>query len=134
VTSKTSRARFAGIAKAQAIRVWSGQSKVVFTTVAGNGGKDVLPGSAVYDHLLDSIAKNRDPVQQVRVASYEALHFKLAARVLIDPRYVADDVKASIESALEDAFGFEKRALGQPVTAAEALRCSTASMAYRPST
>src|SRR5690606_9600901 len=61
----------------------------------------------------------RDPVQQVRIDSYEPLAFKLTAGVLPDPRYVASDVLAAVEEALRAAFTFERRAFGQAVTAAE---------------
>jgi hypothetical protein len=39
--------------------------------------------------------------------------------VLVDARYISDDVIAAVRSALVDAFSFATREFGQPVTASE---------------
>jgi hypothetical protein len=63
----------------------------------------------------------RDPIQPVVVSGYTLRTFSLAAGLIIDSRYVTDDVITQAASDLEAAFAFEKRAFGQPVTAAEVI-------------
>ncbi|HYW47852.1 MAG TPA: putative baseplate assembly protein [Bryobacteraceae bacterium] len=115
-------AAFAGIGKAQAIPLWDGETGLVHLTVAGIEGAPVDPTSQLYLSLTAAIDAARDPVQQVRVASYLPVLFHLAAAVIIDvPRYVAADVLAAVESALAAAFSFDQRAFAQPVAAAEVI-------------
>ncbi len=111
---------FAGIGKAQAAALWSGDRYLVHLTVAGAGGAAVDPESALYASLLGAIDRARDPVQQALVANYQPLFFDIEARVLADaPRYVAADVFTAVKAALEEAFSFDARSFAQPVTASE---------------
>ena len=113
-------AAFAGIGKAQAIPLFDGENGLVFLTVAGVDGAPVDATSQLFLSLTGAIDAARDPVQQVRVASYQAVTFHLALQVIIDvPRYIAADVLAAVEAALAAAFAFDQRAFAQPVTAAE---------------
>jgi hypothetical protein len=113
-------AAFAGIGKAQATPLFDGENGLVFLTVAGVDGAPVLPISKLYLSLTAAIDNVRDPVQQVRIASYQPVSFHLAALVLIDtPKYVAADVLAAIVTAITAAFAFDQRDFAQPVTAAE---------------
>ncbi len=111
---------FAGIGKAQAVALWNGEMRLVHITVAGANGDTVDPSSALYNSLVAAIDAARDPVQQVRVTSYQLLLFNLKAGVLVDePRYVAGEVLAAVGSALQAAFSFGNRAFAQAVSAAE---------------
>jgi hypothetical protein len=113
-------AAFAGIGKAQAIPFWDGETGMVHLTVAGVAGAPVDPTSQLFLSLTGAIDAARDPVQQMRVASYRPVLFHLAAEVIIDvPRYVAADVLAAVKAALAAAFAFDRRAFAQPVTSAE---------------
>ncbi|WP_088888990.1 putative baseplate assembly protein [Leptolyngbya ohadii] len=112
---------FAGIGKAQAVALWTGNAQIVHLTIAAVGGDAVLPESSLYQNLLDAIDAARDPVQRVQVDSYQPLRFNLEARLLIDPRYDAKTVIAQVEAALQQAFAFEQRGFGQSVTSAEAI-------------
>lgn len=112
---------FAGIGKAQAVVLWTGDTQQVHITVAANAGGSVLPGTALYDNLVQAINANRDPLRRVQVDSYEPLLFNLEATVLIDPRYLPEIVLAQVTAALQQTFTFEKRAFGQSVTASEAI-------------
>jgi hypothetical protein len=113
---------FAGIGKALAVLLWNGEQRLVHITVAAANGDEVSPTSELYTNLVRSIDDARDPGQQVRVVSCERSTFGLSAGVLVDPRYVAEDVKARIRDDLLDAFGFKKRGLGQPVVPAEVVK------------
>lgn len=111
---------FAGIGKAQAIALWSGESQVAHITVAAANGGSVDPTSTLYQSLVGAIDAAHDPVRQVVVAGYQLLLFNLTASVQVDaPRYVVDDVLAAVTTTLQSAFSFSNRAFAQPVTAAE---------------
>jgi hypothetical protein len=113
---------FAGIGKALAVALWNGEQRLVHITVAAANGDEVSAASELHTNLVRAIEAAREPGQQVRVASYERRTFGLSAGVLVDPRYVAEDVKGRIRNDLLDAFGFEKRELGRPVVAAEVVK------------
>jgi hypothetical protein len=113
---------FAGIGKAQAIALWDGETHLVHVTVASSSGKPIDTTSTLYANLCAAIKAARDPLQPFRVSDYESVLFKLAAKVLVDARYVAADVFTKIKSALSTAFSFAQRSLGQPVTAADVMR------------
>ena len=113
---------FAGIGKAQAIAVWSGQTRLVYITVAQANGDAVSQVSPLYQTLVQGIELAHDPVQPFEVASFQPLTFNLSASVLVDqPRYVAETVIAQVAAALTEAFSFENRTFAQAVTAAEIL-------------
>ena len=111
---------FAGIGKAQAVDLWSGEQHLVHLTVAGADGNPLEVDSDVYKNLISGINKDRDPAQLIRVDTFQRLLFNLEANIVVDtPTYVKEKVFAAIEAALLEAFSFEKRAFGQMVTAAE---------------
>ena len=113
---------FAGIGKAQATALWDGEVRLVHITVASSSGKPLDTTATLYTNLCAAIEAARDPSHAFRVSDYEPVTFKLAARVLVDARYVAADVLAKVEDALRAAFSFARRELGQPITAAEVMR------------
>ena len=110
---------FAGVGKALAVVLWDGEKQIVHVTVADASGDIVEETSTLYEDLLDAMQASRDPLQEVRLDSYAPLSFDLEARILIDPAYEWADVENEITSALLETFAFDKRAFGQPVTAAE---------------
>src|SRR5204863_9154617 len=88
---------FAGIGKAQAVAVWSGQTRLIHITVAQANGKPVSPVSPLYQTLAPAIGRSHDPVQQFSVASFQPPTFNLSASVLVDqPRYAAEKVIAQV--------------------------------------
>jgi predicted phage baseplate assembly protein len=111
---------FAGIGKAQAVDLWSGEHHLVHLTIAGADGKPVtdLKFLKNFHAALDAA---RDPTQQIKVESFDQLLFNLAASVAVDSRFVTPDVFAAIQLALTDSFSFARRSFGQPVTAAEVM-------------
>jgi hypothetical protein len=111
---------FAGIGKAQAVDLWNGEHHLVHLTIAGADGKPVTNAKFLknFNTALNAV---RDPTQQVKVESFDQLLFNLAANVAVDSRYIANDVFATIQSALTDSFSFAQRNFGQPVSAAEVM-------------
>ena len=110
---------FAGIGKAQAIALWHGDTRLVHITIAGASGKEIRTDSDTHAKLVEAMDKVRDPTQSVQVDSFERITFAVVAKVLVDARYRFDDVQAAVQSALKDAFTFEERSIGEPVTAVE---------------
>jgi hypothetical protein len=55
------------------------------------------------------------------VAPHARRLFQLSAKVVHDPRYLADDVEAAVRTRLEADFGYQARSLAQPVSAAEVI-------------
>ena len=112
---------FSGIAKALATWTWSGQVRGVFVTVAGYNATTVPEKSPTYEKLLAAMQKAGDPYISLRVQSYLPAPFRMAAKVKVDPDYVAEKVLANVRSSLLSYFSFEARNLGQPVTKSEAI-------------
>jgi Baseplate J-like protein len=112
-------AAFAGIGKAQAAAIWNKNNRIVFLTLAAADGNALDPSSMVRQNLQLAIQDFHDPVQRVQLGSYTKLTFAVKATVLIDPRYIADEVLANANAALLETFSFARRSFGQPVTGAE---------------
>ena len=110
---------FAGIGKAQAVDLWSGEKRIVHITVAAANGDEVDTSSDLYNNLRDAIDAAKDPVQAVSIDSYDLLYFNVSAAVIVDPRYIPENVTTDVENALQNSFSFEERDFGQPVSAAE---------------
>ena len=108
---------FTGIGKAQAVSLWNGESYRVHITLADDDGDPVPAGTLV--KLREAMDKARDPSVELLLDNYQRLTFHLEARVLYDPAYLPEKLQAAIQEALLDAFSFQARQFGQPVTAAE---------------
>jgi predicted phage baseplate assembly protein len=112
---------FAGVAKALATWTWDGERQGVCVTIAGVDGAPVADTSETYKNLVAAMHDAGDPYVPLRVKSYAAAKFKLAAAVTRDPDYLADKVKADVEKALVSYFAFDARAFGQPVALSEVM-------------
>jgi hypothetical protein len=112
---------FAGIAKALATSVWTGQARGVFLTVAGPASVAVEENSALHDNLLAAMREGGDPRVMVRVASYRKASFQIAATLKCDPDHEPDKVLGAVRDALRSAFSFDARQFGQPVALSEVI-------------
>jgi predicted phage baseplate assembly protein len=116
---------FAGIGKAQATWLWDGEQRMVHLTIAtaASNGADytVDPQSALFANLRLAMDAARDTVQRLVISSYEPIFFRLQARVVIDPSYIADMVLVTVAASLRQAYAFEQRDFGQPVHKNEVL-------------
>jgi predicted phage baseplate assembly protein len=110
---------FGAVGKAQAVALWSGETRIVHITIADAQGHSIASTSTTYTSLLAAIRLYGDPTQQVIVQGYTPRTFSLAATLTLDPRYDPDAVRAQVHGALTSAFSFAERDFGQPVTAAE---------------
>jgi hypothetical protein len=112
---------FEGVAKAHAAWVWGKSARQVFLTVAGSDGAPVPGDGPVHEKLLAAIGKAGDRNVPVTLHSYEPVPFRLAAAITRDPDYLAEDVLAAAEAALNSRFGFTARSFGQAVALSEVL-------------
>jgi hypothetical protein len=112
---------FAGVGKAQARELWSGQEKVVHLTVAPEGDAELTESDTLIVNLSDAIERVRDPARPVIVQPYQRCFFTLTARLEIDPAYLAEDVVLWARQLLEQLFGYDTRKLAQSVSAAEVI-------------
>ena len=119
---------FSGIgkAKATALAIREGYS-MVQVTIAGRDGDPVASDSNLYNQIIEAVDAARDPTLRVgggsasefSLNSYQRRLFNIAAKLWIDPQYLASAVIPEVEKVLQEAFAFEARAFAQDVTAAE---------------
>lgn len=110
---------FAGVGKAAAVELWDGERRLVHVTVAGADGGEVAEGSDLRDNLIESIDGARHADLPVVLDSFEPLSFDLAAKILVEEDYIAEEVLAAVEERLLDLLSFARRAFAQVVTASE---------------
>jgi predicted phage baseplate assembly protein len=110
---------YPGIGKARGDVLSIDGAALVYLTVAGATGG--APGADVLTNLVGSIRNASDPSQRFLAGAYVQRYFSCAARVAVDPRYIAADVLAAVSATLQTAFGFSARELGQSVTEAEVM-------------
>lgn len=110
---------FAGIGKARADILWSGEQRIVHITIASADGKIVEDSSDLCTNLKGAIDKARHANHQVHLDSFIPLFFDVKAKVIIDSDYIAENVLAQIKETLQNAFSFDVRGFGQSVTPSE---------------
>jgi predicted phage baseplate assembly protein len=108
---------FAGVGKASAVRLPLGRRSVVHVTIAGVDDIPIATTSDLYRNLLASLRRFGDPNQALRLAVRELVVVRIAAGVRLDPNYLWSAVEPKIRTALEEAFGFERQELAQPIAA-----------------
>jgi len=112
---------FAGIAKAVARRAAGGRRPLVHLTIAGADDIPIDPSSDLYRNLVTALRTLGDPDLPVQVDHRELIALVLSAGVKLLPDYLWEPVAIAIRARLLDAFGFAKRALGQPALHCEVL-------------
>jgi hypothetical protein len=112
---------FAGVGKAQARELWSGQEKVVHLTVAPEADAELTANDTQIVNLSDAIERVRDPARPVILQPYQRRFFTLTARLEVDKAYLAEDVILWTRQSLEQRFGYDRRKLAQSVSAAEVI-------------
>jgi predicted phage baseplate assembly protein len=114
-------ANFAGVGKAQAAELWSGEHRLVLLSIAGTSDAILPPSAPVIANLQAAADAVRDRGNRLAVRAASRRFFSLAARLFHDPDYRAKDVELAARAALLTAFGFAARSIGQPVSAAEVI-------------
>jgi predicted phage baseplate assembly protein len=115
---------FTGIAKSEATVVQRPAGQLIVVTVAGDS--DTTPGPTALTDLTAALRASGDPHVAVIVVAYASLRFRLGAKLAVSADRTADDVLAAVEAAWRGAFGFDARALGQPVYRSEVIAVAQA--------
>jgi predicted phage baseplate assembly protein len=110
---------FAGIGKAAARKLSDTRRQLVHVTIAGADDIPIDATSDLYQNLLIALRKFGDPDLPVQVQLRELVVLVLSANVRLAADYQWEPVATQIRTALLDAFGFQKRALGQAVLLSE---------------
>jgi hypothetical protein len=113
-----------GVSKVQARALADGRRRLLLLTVAGDNGQAIAPDSALYDGLLAAIrGASPTPHPLVRLVSFEPRYFQLQATLVISPPRALQEeaIVTNVAQALTAAFGFDKRDLGQSVSASEVI-------------
>jgi predicted phage baseplate assembly protein len=105
--------RFAGIAKASALRTSDGQRQLLYLTIAGADDIPIDPASDLYRNLLTALFALGDEDLPIRVDMRELQVLVLSARIKLLADYRWEPVAGAVRAKLLDSFGFGKRALGQ---------------------
>jgi predicted phage baseplate assembly protein len=110
---------FPGIGKALVDQLWIDGRDLVHVTVASATGK--VPPAETMQNLTDAIEAGSDRAQRFITSPFALRYFTCDARLTLDPREIAADVLAAVETHLRASFAFETRGFGQAVTAAEVI-------------
>jgi predicted phage baseplate assembly protein len=112
---------FAGIGKANSLRLSDGQRDLVHVTVAGAADIPIDYSSDLYTNLVQALRINGDPYQPIEVAVRRLRLMVISATVKILPDYLWEPVASAVRAALLLAFSFDNRDLGQPAFQSEAI-------------
>ncbi len=110
---------FTGIGKALARRMGDAHRELVHVTIAGAGDAPIDPALDLYRNLCDALRRLGDPDVPLQVDARELIVLVLSARIRTAPDSLWEPVVTKVRTTLLDAFGFEKRSLGQPVFLSE---------------
>ncbi len=112
---------FAGIGKASAARLPDGHHQFVHLTVAGADNIPIDTTSDLYQNLFIALQQQGDPALPLQLATCEVMLLVISAQVRLHPDYRWESVAPKIRTTLLDTFGFDRRALGQPVFQSEVI-------------
>jgi hypothetical protein len=112
---------FAGIAKALATWTWSGHTRAVYLSVAGEGGCVYKADDATLTNLRASLWSHGNPYVPITIASCTQVLFEVGANVLISADYEAVVVMAAVWTALANAFSFARMRIGQGVAQSQVI-------------
>ncbi len=106
---------YAGIGKARAVELSDGRRQLVHITIAGADDIPIDKNSDLYRNLRQSLLDFGDPHQAVQLEIRELMLIVISARIRVLPEYQWEPVVTQVRTALFEAFGFERRELGQDV-------------------
>ncbi|WP_082885484.1 MULTISPECIES: putative baseplate assembly protein [Methylomonas] len=112
---------YAGIGKAYAVELSDGRRQIVHVTVAGAEDIPIDETSDLFLNLWQALHDYGDPFQPMQLAVRELLLIVVSARVRIAPDYRWENVEPALRGVLLEAFGFERRELGQGVCLSEVI-------------
>ena len=117
---------YSGIAKARAAVLQLPAGPAIAVTLAAQKGRTLTMANPIWSRLLDALRAGGDPHVAVALLPYAPATFRLGLRLRRDPARSAASVLAAVEVALRARFGFDARALGQPVQQSEVIAVAQA--------
>jgi Baseplate J-like protein len=112
---------YAGIGKARAVELSDGGRQVVQITIAGNDDIPIDKNADLYKNLRRALLDFGDPYQAIQLEIRELMLIVVSARIRIHAEYQWEPVVTQMRSTMLDAFGFERRELGQDVSFSEVI-------------
>jgi hypothetical protein len=106
---------FAGIGKAAATRLSDGHRQLIHVTIAGVDDIPIDVNSDLYRNLVEALRRYGDSHLPVRVQTRTVRPLVISAKVAVAPDYPWETVAPKIRATLLDAFGFNRRELGEDV-------------------
>jgi hypothetical protein len=113
--------KFAGIAKASAMRLSDGRRLLVHLTIAGKDDVLIDPTTDLYKALQQALYNAGDPNQQLQIALRRLKVLVINAGIKVKPDYVWESVAPNVRASLLDLYSFENRELGQSAFLSEAV-------------
>lgn len=113
---------FAGIGKARATLLSDGFAELVHITIAGEDDIPIGTDSELLQNLEAALRLYGDPRQALRIDVRERSFLIVEAEVRVLPDYLWEKVEPKIRAAMLQAFGFDRRDLGQGARLSEAYR------------
>jgi acylphosphatase len=104
---------YAGVAKARASWLWSGEEQIVYLTVAGAGGTPIT--GPAFDNLVADLNSRRDPNRTLRVRGYSNIAVAVNVTIFVSADHVRDIVLAAAQAAVAAYFSFDNQQFGRPV-------------------
>lgn len=101
------------VAKASATWVWNGERRAIHLTLAAQGGATFSADGLA--RIMATLATERDPNHKLLIANYAAVAVRLQASIIVNPRFVNDEVLAAVRAAVLSALSFDQRRFAQPV-------------------
>jgi len=112
---------FAGIAKADVRSFSDGRRELMHITIAGADDIPIDPTSDLYRNLLAALRRYGDPGLPIRADRRELVMLVLSAKIRLAADYQWEPVVQQVRDSLLGAFGFQRRALGQPALLCEVI-------------
>jgi hypothetical protein len=112
---------FAGIGKANSVKISDGRRQIVHLTIAGAGDIQILPSSDLYLSLVTALAQYGDPYQPFYVAVRKVRLLVIAANVALLDDYEWTSVAPAIRTAVLSFFSSDNRDFGQTAYLSETI-------------
>ncbi|MGZ4798530.1 MAG: baseplate J/gp47 family protein [Acidimicrobiia bacterium] len=101
------------VAKVSATWVWTGERRAVHLTIGANGG--VAFSADGLTRIAATLASERDPNHKVLIDNYVPVAVTVDASLIVDDRFVAEDVRTRARTALLDSLSFARRSFAEPL-------------------
>jgi hypothetical protein len=112
---------FAGIGKALAAILWSGERSIIHLTVGSSDGKPISAQSELIERLTKAINKARHADHQLMIDTYIEETFGCSCKVKIVDNYDTETVLSQVKNQLIQTYNFFTRDFARGIAASELL-------------